>query len=83
MAGKDKYREAHLRKMAARQGLVLTKSQEPPDGDIAGGYMLLDSASRAVAVFGAKSGRGPLDVCGKGYQATLDEIEAYLRRGDN
>jgi hypothetical protein len=83
MAGKDKSREAHLRKMAARQGLVLTKSQEPADGDIAGGYMLLDSASRAVAVSGAKSGRGPLDVSGKGYQATLDEIEAYLRRGDN
>ena len=80
MAGKDKAREAHLRKMAARQGLVLTKSQEPPDGDIAR-YMLLDSASRAVAVFGAKSGRGSLDVSGKG--ATLDEIEAYLRRGDN
>jgi hypothetical protein len=43
--------------------------------------MLLDSASRAVAVFGATSGRRPLDVSGKG--ATLDEIEAYLRRGDN
>jgi hypothetical protein len=69
--------------MAARQGLVLTKSPEPPDGDSAGGYMLLDSASRAVAVSGAKTARGPLDVRGKGYQATLDEIEAYLRRGDN
>ena len=82
LAGDDKAREARLRKMAARQGLVLAKSRhQPPDGDIAGGYMLLDSASRAVAVFGAKSGRGSLDVSGKG--ATLDEIEAYLRRGDN
>ena len=82
MVGKDKSREAHLRKMAARQGLVLTKSQEPPDGDIAR-YMLLDSASRVVSVSGAKTARGPSDVSGKGNQATLDEIEAYLRRGDN
>ena len=44
--------------------------------------MLFDSPGRAVAVFGATSVRGPWDVSGSGYQATLDEIEAYLRRGE-
>jgi hypothetical protein len=84
MAGDEKSREDLLKEMAARQGLVLAKSRhQPPDGESAGGYMLFDSASRAVAVFGTTSGRGPLDISDRGYQATLDEIEAYLRRGDN
>ena len=45
--------------------------------------MLFSDPNRAVAVFGATDNeRGPWDVDSGGYQATLDEIEAYLNRGE-
>jgi hypothetical protein len=69
--------------VASRQGLILAKSRRRyPDAENAGGYMLFDNPDRAVAVLGAKQARGPWDISGSGYQATLDEIEAYLRRGE-
>jgi hypothetical protein len=66
--------------MAARQGLFLGKSRGPDPG---GGYLLFDDPDHASAVFGISTDkRGPLDISGAGYQATLDEIEAFLARGE-
>ncbi|HWT30097.1 MAG TPA: hypothetical protein VN240_03630 [Propylenella sp.] len=77
-------REARLRRMAAGQGLFLSKSRRRrPDSGAAGGYMLFDNPDRAVAVLGGSGERGPWDVSGPGYQASLDEIEAYLARGQD
>ena len=77
-------REARLRRMAAGQGLFLSKSRRRrPGAEAAGGYMLFDNPDRAVAVFGASAERSPWDVSDRGYQASLDEIEAYLARGQD
>jgi hypothetical protein len=64
----EKIRENRLRRMAQRQGLMLSKSRRrDPRATDYGTYMLVDSTNGMVA-YGLQSGYG-LD---------LDEIEAAL-----
>jgi hypothetical protein len=67
----DKIQENRVRRMAGRQGLLLSKSRrrDPLALDF-GGYMLVDSRSNAVV-----AGAEPLP-----YSLTLDDAEAWLRR---
>jgi hypothetical protein len=84
MERENRAREGRLRRMAARQGLFLAKSRHRRSFALGrGGYILFSDSTRAVAVLGATDNeRGPWDVNSSGYQATLDEIEAYLVRGE-
>ncbi len=68
----DKVRENRLRRMAARQGLRLSKSRTRDTRAVDyGTYMLSDPRlSNAVLVGGLSWARG--------YGASLDEIESYL-----
>ena len=45
------------------------------------GYMLFVDLDRAITPLPDGEKRTPLDVAGLGYEGTLDDIEAYLRRG--
>ena len=80
----DSPREARLRILAARQGLYLgnARSRDPLAADY-GRYVLFADPGRAVAPLGATAEtRHPVDIAGAGYQGTLDEIEAFLIRGE-
>jgi hypothetical protein len=80
----DSPREARLRILAARQGLYLgnARSRDPCAADY-GRYVLFADPGRAVAILGATAEtRDPVDIAGAGYQGTLDEIEAFLIRGE-
>jgi hypothetical protein len=78
----DTLREGRLRTLAARQGLYLGKSRtRDPSASDYGRYILFSDPSRAVAEFGADK-RGPVDIGAAGYEATLEEIEAFLARGE-
>jgi hypothetical protein len=80
----DSPREARLRILAARQGLYLgnARSRDPSAADY-GRYVLFADPGRAVAILGATAEtRDPVDIAGAGYQGTLDEIEAFLIRGE-
>jgi hypothetical protein len=72
MDAEEKVREARLRRMAERQGLYLQKSRrrDPLALDY-GGYQLIDPGS-SLLVFG--------ELAGRGFGASLDGIEDYLRR---
>src|ERR1700730_7281023 len=64
----DKIRENRLRRMAERQLLRLEKSRRrDPRAPDFGGYMLVND--RNIAVLGALQ---------NAYEATLDDVEAYL-----
>ena len=66
----DKSREARLRRMAARQGLILQKSRRRDPRALGyGGYMLVDASANAV-VYGELDSPNAL---------TLDEAEAWLK----
>jgi hypothetical protein len=65
----EKVREGRLRRAAARQGLVLSRSRTRDLRALTFGRYWLFAADSDVAVFGSKNGRP---------NATLDEIEAYL-----
>jgi hypothetical protein len=67
----DKVRENKLRRMAARQRVVISKSRtrDPRAADF-GRFMLTDSSHSTVLVGGDPHA----------YSATLDEIEAWLTR---
>lgn len=72
MDAEEKVREARLRRMAERQGLYLQRSRrrDPLALDF-GGYQLIEPGSNSL-VFGEFAGRG--------FGASLDDIEDYLRR---
>ena len=66
-----KTRENRLRRMADRQGLVLQKSRRrDPQAIDYGGWQITDGNNWLV--FGERAGRG--------YGASLDEIEEWLAR---
>jgi hypothetical protein len=67
----EKSREARLRRMAARQGLILHKSRRRDPNAIGyGGYMLVNAEMNAVV-------HGELD----SFNAlSLDDVEAWLTR---
>lgn len=66
----DKVRENRLRRMADRQGLRLDKSRRrDPRALDYGGYHLVNPSTN-VLIFG--------EVAGRGFGASLDEIERYL-----
>jgi hypothetical protein len=68
-------REQRLRRMADRQGLALRKSaRRDPRAIDYGGYMLVDLATNSVV-----AGTGAL---GRPHWS-LDDVEAYLTRGDH
>ena len=75
-------REARLRQMAARQGLLLGKSrrQSPPGGPSE--YLLFADPDRASAVLPDSEKRSPLEISDAGYEGTLEAIEAYLLLGE-
>jgi hypothetical protein len=74
MDTEEKVREARLRRMARRQGLDLRKSRRrDPQALDYGGYHLIDPGSDSL-IFGKLAGRG--------FGASLDDIEAYLTRPD-
>jgi hypothetical protein len=72
MDAEEKVREARLRRMAERQGLYLRRSRrrDPLALDY-GCYYLIEPESNSL-VFG--------ELAGHGFGASLDDIEAYLRR---
>lgn len=69
----EKVRENRLRRMAARQGLVLHKSRRrDPRAVEYGTYMLVDLYTDVVVASGN---------AGRGYGLTLDEVEEWLTLG--
>ena len=74
-------REARLRQMAARQGLVLGKSRR--QSALHGAeYLLFADPDRASAVLPDSEKRSPLEIGDAGYEGTLEAIEAYLLLGE-
>lgn len=64
--------EVRIRRKAARQGLVLTKSRRrDPDAIDFGGYMLVDGRTNAVV-----AGSDPFP-----YSLTLDDAARWLTKG--
>jgi hypothetical protein len=78
----DPDREARLRKMAARQGLVLGRSRRrlPPHNRAE--YILFADPDQASAVLPNSEKRSPLQIGDAGYEGTLEAIEAYLLLGE-
>ena len=69
MSKQEKAREANARRLAARQGLQLTRSRVRDARAFGfGGYMLIDADVNTV-VYGAHP---------YAYSLDLDEVEAYL-----
>ena len=69
MGETEKVRENRLRRMAARQGLVLKKSRRRDPRALGyGGYMLVDAFTNSVVAGELDSPRA----------LTLDDVEAYL-----
>ena len=75
----DREREARLQSMAAGQGLIFGAERRGLRGRR---YMLFADSGRAIALLPDDERRTPVDVAGPGYEGTLDDIEAYLRRGE-
>ena len=75
----EREREARLQRMAAGQGLTLGIERRGLRGR---GYMLFVDLDRAISPLPGGEKRTSLDVAGLGYEGTLDDIEAYLRRGE-
>jgi hypothetical protein len=70
---KEKTRENRLRRMAARQGLQLTRSRRrDPRAIDFGGFMLID-IYRDTGIMGDQP---------YAFSATLDDVEAYLKGED-
>jgi hypothetical protein len=61
--------ESSVRKLAAKRGYLLRKSRRAISVDNHGSYMVIE-ASRNLIVLGSR------------FDATLDEIEEWLRAGD-
>jgi hypothetical protein len=74
----DRERECRLQRMAAGQGLTLGVERRGRRGR---GYMLFVDLDRAITPLPNGERRTSLDVPGLGYEGSLDDIEAYLRRG--
>ncbi len=73
MDGEEKVHEARLRRMAERQGLNLRKSRRRDPLALGyGTYQLVEPGSNSL-VLGELAGQ-------QGFGASLDDIEAYLRR---
>lgn len=73
MRNEDKIRENRLRRMAARQGLRLSKNgRRDPRAYDYGSYMLINENNAVVADFGWDRARFPEG------DSWLDDIEAYL-----
>ena len=71
--GADKARENRLRRVAARQGLRLTRSRaRDPEAPDFGTYVLTDPATNFVVASGLQIGHG----------LSLDDVERALHRGD-
>jgi len=71
--GDDKARENRLRRIAARQGLHLTKSRaRDPQAPDFGTYMLTDLATNFLVASRLQNG----------YGLSLDDVERALHRGD-
>jgi hypothetical protein len=75
----DRERESRLQRMAAGQGLIFGVERRGLRGR---GYMLFADSGQAIALLPNDKRRTPVDVTGLGYEGTLDDIEAYLRRGE-
>jgi hypothetical protein len=72
---REKVRENRLRRMADRQGYRLLRSRARDPQDITfGGYQVVELETSGI-VFGFGN-------AGRGYDAALDEIEAWLTSGD-
>jgi hypothetical protein len=70
--------------MAARQGLILTKSRRRDPAHQSPRYMLFDDPNSAIAVLVSDADRrDPLDISGVGFEGSLDEVESFLRRGEH
>lgn len=68
--------ETRLRHMAERRGFMLQKSRARDPGSLTyGGYQLINAQYNSV-VFGG-------GVTGRGFGATIEEIEEFLRTGVN
>jgi hypothetical protein len=73
-------REARLRRMASKQGLILGRERRSKSG--ASRYILFADPDRASATLSGTEQRSPLEIDAKGYEGSIDEIEAYLTRGE-
>jgi hypothetical protein len=78
----DLDREARLRQMAARQGLILGKSRRQSPAVEQSEYMLFADPDRASAVLPDGEKRSPLEIGDAGYAGTLDAIETFLLLGE-
>ena len=68
--------ESRLRRMAVRRGFQLQKSRARDPGSLTyDGYQLIDPRSNTM-VFGSGN-------LGRGFDATLGEIEEFLKTGPN
>jgi hypothetical protein len=74
-------RETRLRRMAAQQGLILGRERRAPFLPGGRGYILFADPDQGLAMLSHAERRSPVSVFDRGYQGTIDEIEAYLRRG--
>ena len=73
----EKVRENRLRRMAQRQGLELKKSRRrDPRALDYGRYALVTEPPQSVVVAGVGTTTAR-------YEFTLDDVEAYLTRGDD
>lgn len=71
--------ETRLRHMAERRGFMLQKSRARDPGSLTyGGYQLINAQYNSV-VFGG----GSTHNTGRGFGATIEEIEEFLRTGVN